>query len=75
MDNLLPGETVLTQSASPDAGALRVVASVAILDTLSLSGQSMSGDRWVTDDRVVLRRDEMEALARLLISLGYGKGA
>lgn len=73
MDNLLPGEAVLTQASNPDADVMRVVASVAVLDTLSLAAQSRAGDRWTTDDRVVLRRDEMEALARLLISIGYGK--
>lgn len=76
MDNLLPGEAVLTQADDHDAGGMRIVASVAVLDTLSLSGQSLASDgRWVTQDRIVLRRDEMEALARLLIDLGYGKGS
>lgn len=68
--DLLPGEGVLTQDLDSE---MRIVASVAVLDTLSLAAQSRVGDRWTTDDRVVLRRDEMEALSRLLISIGYGR--
>ena len=71
-EGLLPGENVLGDTGEDNE---RVVASVAILDSLSLAQQAVSDGRWTTVDRVVLRRPEMESLARLLISLGYGKDA
>lgn len=68
-ERLLPGEVVLTDT-DVDVGT-RVVASVTVLDTLSIAVQYCEAGRWVPADRVVLGRQEMQALGRLLKSIGY----